>query len=437
VVKCSIMSNYNKNPLDRILSATIEGLQSGDLSELNDAVEDSVTSVLNNVGDKLNKFGEVHTNGHPIPFSQHNEPYSQGSETRKRQEQLRAEQAKREAKKKEEAERRAEAERKRREANAALNNQQALALFNPVGSVSSVLYMVGGGVGMGVSALSILAGLGKVILGAALGSQVFVGGALLAVFGVLTNIGIIQKKRLDKAKRFVNLIGSQNYMGIEELANATNQSERSTASSLKRMLKKGFFPQGHIDEDRTTIMLSDDVYAEYLKGVKGRKALENSGNIIDTTAHEVGDDSELGQMIAEGNDYIKRLHALNEDIPGEIITKRLDRLETILKELFECVEKHPEQMNRMHEVMNYYLPTIMKLVEAYKEYDGISEADKEILEAKGQIEGSIDTINGALRKILNNLFRDSVWDVTTDAEVLNTMLTQKGLVSQFPKDNDN
>ena len=430
------MSNYDKSPLDKILSATIEGLQSGDLSGLNDAVEESVTSVLNSVGDKLNKFGDISTNGNPTPFSQHKEAFSEGAKTRQRQKELEAERAKRNAVLQKEAARREQLAKQKR-ANARKTTAVALpSPFCQVGNVSSVLYMIGGGVGMGFSTLSLLGRLGQLIVGTASMGSFVVGGAFFLFFANMVNVGVVQKRRLEKAKRYTTLIGTKQYMDIKDLALATNQSERRTLSDLKKMLKKGFFPQGHLDADKTTIMLSDSVYNEYLKNVQGRKLIEGSNKgVIDTTARVVDDsssgNSELDQMVSEGNAYIAKLHSLNQDIPGEVISSKLDRLEKILRELFECVKKHPDQMPRMHEVMNYYLPTVMKLVEAYKEYDGITEAGSEILDAKRQIEGSIDTINSALRKILNNLFRDSVWDVTTDATVLNTMLTQKGLVSQF------
>ena len=49
------------------------------------------------------------------------------------------------------------------------------------------------------------------------------------------------------------------------------------------------------------------------------------------------------------------------------------------------------------------------------------------MSAKQDIENTIDTINSAMSKLLNKLFKDSVLDVTTDAQVLKTVLAQKGL----------
>ena len=52
-----------------------------------------------------------------------------------------------------------------------------------------------------------------------------------------------------------------------------------------------------------------------------------------------------------------------------ILIKTKDILEDLLKQIFNRVKVHPEQMDRMHKLMDYYLPTMLKLVEAYDEYD--------------------------------------------------------------------
>lgn len=423
------MANGNsKGTLEKILTATIDGLAKGDLSGLNDAVEDSVASVLDSVEDTIQRVGEIKTNGQAKPFSTYESGTNFSGATKARQEYIRTQN---EARRKE-----AEALRlkKQQELEAKRKKQSKGALsvpFKPVGDVSSTLCMVFGGIGTGIFGLSTIFNTFSLIIGTRTFASVVA--SLAFAFFSLTGIGIgiSQKKRLQRAYRYASLCGDKKYMSIEDLAAAVNTSPRRLLSDIKTILKKGFYPEGHIDADKTTLMLQDSVYDEYIRVQKGRKELE-CANVFDTTAREVVDDdsessSELEDMIFEGAQYIEKFRALNDEIPGEAISEKLDRLDVLLKEIFDCVKKHPEQRSRMHEVMSYYLPTVLKLVEAYKEYDSVSEAGSEILDAKLQIEGSIDTINGALKTILNNLFRDSVWDVTTDATVLNTMLAQKGL----------
>ena len=84
----------------------------------------------------------------------------------------------------------------------------------------------------------------------------------------------------------------------------------------------------------------------------------------------------------------------------------------------------------MRKFMNYYLPTTLKLVAAYEEFNDLRSQGEEIREAKTEIEKTLDTINGAFEELLNRMFRETAFDVTTDAQVLQTMLAKEGLTSQ-------
>ena len=88
-------------------------------------------------------------------------------------------------------------------------------------------------------------------------------------------------------------------------------------------------------------------------------------------------------------------------------------------------------MHRMHKLMDYYLPTTLKLVEAYEEFDRVKAPGEDIIKAKAEIENTLDTINQAFAELLNNLFQDAVLDATTDAQVLKTMLAREGLTRQM------
>ena len=79
------------------------------------------------------------------------------------------------------------------------------------------------------------------------------------------------------------------------------------------------------------------------------------------------------------------------------------------------------------ELMDYYLPTTLKLVEQYAEFDEVSSPGEEILEAKKEIGKTLDMINQAFVTLLNNLFQDAAFDASADAQVLQAMLAKEGL----------
>ena len=61
----------------------------------------------------------------------------------------------------------------------------------------------------------------------------------------------------------------------------------------------------------------------------------------------------------------------------------------------------------------------------------MSTPGEEIRKAKAEIENTLDTINQAFRELLNTLFQDAVFDATTDAQVLKTMLAREGLTREM------
>ena len=46
---------------------------------------------------------------------------------------------------------------------------------------------------------------------------------------------------------------------------------------------------------------------------------------------------------------------------------------------------------------------------------------------KQEIAATLDTLNNAFAKLLDDLFEEKAWDISSDISVLNTMLAQEGL----------
>ena len=410
--------------------AWTQGIENNDWSFLNDVIVKSVDNFLDNVGDKMNDAMGNSTFG--TPLSQRKEDFSGNSYTARAQRRLHAE---RQQERERLEQQRLERERARRERQRAKKGPVATELAFPYrnSTAASTALVVTGGIGTGVTGIALLT---KLVTAVVAGSIPIASVTMLSVFtgGFIWLLAKGSRKgRLSRlAARYAEIIGKRQYIDVKTLALSLNRTEKRVVKDIRKFLDAGFFPQGHLDRNCTVFILTDEVFSHYLE-------LETKDNdqIIDTTGRyedeqefptlSPEESAELSRMIREGNGYISKFHALNDEIPGIEISAKLDRLEGLLREIFVRVKEHPEQMSRIHELMDYYLPTAAKLVDAYSEYDKVSEPGKEILSAKQDIENTLDTINSALGKLLNKLFKDSVLDVTTDAQVLKTVLAQKGL----------
>jgi len=79
--------------------------------------------------------------------------------------------------------------------------------------------------------------------------------------------------------------------------------------------------------------------------------------------------------------------------------------------------------------MNYYLPTTKKLLEAYVELDRQTVQGENVQQTKNEIDSAMDTINEAFEKLLDSLFQDMAWDISSDISVMKTMMAQDGLTN--------
>lgn len=438
-----------RNMGEQFVDALSDALQSGNFSDLNRLVSQSVNNVINEVGRQAQE--QIYRQ-------------TQSREQMRRQEKMqREEHARRQAQQMYQQ----RAETAKRPDNSFQNipqpptwqtapappmqvNRTALlpSQFKKVGNVSNVLYQVFGGIGLGSTLMVTFLHLSTMVIeGTASVLGWVVNLLFLALFAGMIRLGIGQRRRLKLAERYAGLCGHKLYGDIEHLAKSTGRKMHRVIKDLQKMIQIGMFPQGHLDEKKTCFMLNDNIYQQYLETENNRRmrdaeaqrlqAAQNEQN-MDTPKTNTGQaskpseqDAELNAMVAEGMECIGKLRALNDQIPGEVISVKLSRLENLLKDLFDSVREHPEQMHRMHKLMDYYLPTTLKLVEAYEEFDRVSVPGDDIIAAKAEIENTLDTINQAFTELLNNLFQDAVLDATTDAQVLKTMLAREGLMNEM------
>lgn len=430
---------------EQIKDAVTDALQSGDFSNLNHLVSQTVANALDEVGihipqddDYLKRKGQYTYKSFSKGEKAQTQTYTQTNVPPRQQ------QAQTYAQAHVPPRQQPPRESQTSSVNPRINANPSFVKMNKVGNVSNVLYQVFGGIGLGITGIVTFIRLIALAADATIPFGWIVNIAFLALFFGMIQHGISQKKRLRRAERYVTFCDYRMFGEIKKLAKNTGKKESYVIKDLQKMLKLGIFPEGHLDEQNTCFMLNDVVYQQYLavennriqREEASREALEQKGTAQASKAAPTpdelhGQESELNTMVAEGMEYIRKLRDLNDQIAGEVISAKLFHLESLLKEIFDRIREHPEQMHRMHKLMDYYLPTTLKLVEAYAEFDQISAPGEEILKAKAEIENTLDTINQAFSELLNNLFQDTVFDVTTDAQVLKTMLAREGLMQEM------
>jgi 5-bromo-4-chloroindolyl phosphate hydrolysis protein len=78
--------------------------------------------------------------------------------------------------------------------------------------------------------------------------------------------------------------------------------------------------------------------------------------------------------------------------------------------------------------MDYYLPTTLKMLSGYRKMDERQVTGKNAQETRSQIREAMNTVLKAFDKQLDALYQDEMLDLSTDIDVMETMLRQDGLI---------
>ncbi|MBE5854829.1 MAG: hypothetical protein E7297_05620 [Lachnospiraceae bacterium] len=265
----------------------------------------------------------------------------------------------------------------------------------------------------------------------------FFGGAmgafiLVVIMSIVSGLGLfggIRKRKLIKAyKKYAEIIGDRDYVLMTELEECTGKSTKQIWKELRQLKKMGYIQNARIDDKVTTLMLTREVYNQYLETKKNQESLEKQQQAREKELDEaLGDADDVKAILREGNAYLETIRDCNNEIPGEEVSSKLFRLENIMKKIFEQVEKNPESAKDLRKFMEYYLPTTTKLLRAYVDLEKQPEVDN-IRKTKKEIESSLDVINDAFEQLLDDMFQDVAWDISSDISVMKTMMAQDGLV---------
>ena len=137
---------------------------------------------------------------------------------------------------------------------------------------------------------------------------------------------------------------------------------------------------------------------------------------------------ELDKMIRDGALAIQEMKRLDENIADPGISADIVRLEQVSAKIFEEVRQHPEKLPQIRRFLDYYLPTTLKLLNAYDRMSGTGISGENIDTTLAKVEGMMRTIVAAFEKQLDSLYGSEAMDISTDITVLENMMAREGLV---------
>ena len=139
-------------------------------------------------------------------------------------------------------------------------------------------------------------------------------------------------------------------------------------------------------------------------------------------------DSAVDSLVEKGQEMLAQIRRENDLIPDARLSERMAQLDDVADRIFRTVAEKPQKAPQIRRFMDYYLPTTLKMLAGYRKMDERQLSGGEAEKTRAQIQEAMDMVVGAFEKQLNTLYQDDMMDISTDIDVLETLLRQDGLV---------
>ena len=223
-------------------------------------------------------------------------------------------------------------------------------------------------------------------------------------------------------KKIANIVGDSQYMYIEDIAAAIPCGYDKCRKHLENCIDAGVFgPDAYLDMKRRCLVVKGKA-----PETTAPKAPAKTQEAQAQTAKETAQTKDRYQKILD------ELRRVNDAIPDEEMSDKISRLEAVSAKIFEQAKTDPDKLPRMRKFMDYYLPTSLKLLQAYAELDSQGVEGENITESKRRIEQTMDTLVHAFETQLDQLFAADAMDISADIDVMQNMLRADGLTEDTP-----
>lgn len=136
---------------------------------------------------------------------------------------------------------------------------------------------------------------------------------------------------------------------------------------------------------------------------------------------------EIDPILQEGNRALSEMGRIYMSVQDVEVRKKINELMRITDKITQDAIHDPSDIPQIKKFMNYYLPTTIKLLNAYDRMSAQGIEGENLDKSMKSISEMLDQAIVAYKKRLDSLFENQALDIETDIEVMNQMLAREGL----------
>lgn len=259
---------------------------------------------------------------------------------------------------------------------------------------------------------------------------IFIISLFISIVFMLTGYrGKLEYERLEKNyKRYIRELNGNKVISINDLANSVDQDIEETYSDLRHMIKEDYFPEARIVENKSLFILDIPTYSLYKE--RKNEILSEASDIRQISNEQNLEDVNLARSKEIIESAIKDLNSINlvkNKIKNKYFFGHIEAFENSSQNILKVIENHPESAHGLNKFSEYYLPTSVKLINAYYEFEQIASGDPKILQSMEQIDETIVDLTRAFERLQLDFLSDSTMEIKADIDTINLLLNQEGL----------
>lgn len=244
-------------------------------------------------------------------------------------------------------------------------------------------------------------------------------GLLCVLFLVFFIKGLEMVWRFFLYRKLEKMIGGRELVSLEEMSAAFGGSAKRARKRLTKMIKCGYFPEGHLNREFTCFLTTDAAYADYQKVVDDWRMQEEKWRLEGMT-------EDKRNILDEARRCAERIGQSIDLMHEELFKQELLEMKMSVERLLSACGYYPENIYILRTFLNYYLPLAEKLL---KEYEMLPDYDagQNIGELKKDIPEGLRTLMKAFAQIGDRLCSQSEERITEDILLLDALMKQRQL----------
>ena len=147
-------------------------------------------------------------------------------------------------------------------------------------------------------------------------------------------------------------------------------------------------------------------------------------------------DAAVDAMLKDGQAYITCFREASSNIGDAAVKKSVERVSLSAQGVLDHIAAHPEKAKQVRRFIQYYMPTVQKMLEAYDKLEEQRTKGENIRSTMASIAQAMDKVADAFDKQLDALFQNEALDLNAEIRVLEGMLKQEGLSEGILDRND-